>query len=76
MDKQAVSQQPSGIEAEIDALIAEFGGEPRTASKLVCLLVVTTFAGFAALVSVNPAVAQSSKGTTSPNYCGTAAVVR
>jgi predicted HD phosphohydrolase len=31
MDKQAVSQQPSGIEAEIDALIAEFGGDSRAA---------------------------------------------
>jgi hypothetical protein len=47
---------------------------PRTASKLACFMAGAVLAGLTALGPVTPAMAQSSKGTTSPNYCGTAAV--
>jgi GYF domain 2 len=47
---------------------------PRTASKLACFSAGVVLAGLAALASIHPASAQSRSGTTSPNYCGTAAV--
>ncbi|MGL4441047.1 MAG: DUF4339 domain-containing protein [Bosea sp. (in: a-proteobacteria)] len=47
---------------------------PRTTNKLTCVLAGVAFIGLTALGPVTPAMAQSSKGTTSPNYCGTAAV--
>jgi hypothetical protein len=48
--------------------------EPRTASKLACFMAGAVLAALTALGPVTPTMAQSSKGTTSPNYCGTAAV--
>jgi hypothetical protein len=47
---------------------------PRTANRLACFSAGVVLAGLTALGPVTPAMAQSSKGTTSPNYCGTAAV--